>query len=230
MAEDREISALRARIQADPEGKFTEFVTGELGPGYVDKVLGITVPPTGGTVTGLEQLAATQPTSSSFFNWDDIDNFLQSLRTSPESRYPLAGLLAPAAEVGRDPELGTFNPITGEYDPRGGYDPETPIGFGKGRPSRWGNEMLEARRAQLQAAIDSYNDPIKIGGVSLRHPVQTAWNWGAGLLGISDEDQLREVEAEQQARTDLGLEEERRMQQGQSGTVSDFNPFNPSTF
>jgi hypothetical protein len=79
--------------------------------------------------------------------------------------------------------------------------------------------MLEARRAQLQAAIDSYNNPIKIGGVSIRPPVQTAWNWGAGLLGISDEDQLREIDAEQQARMVLGLEEEDRMQQGQVSDV-----------
>jgi hypothetical protein len=200
-------------------GPFSTIIERELGPETLAQWTGSAPAAATATTTPefvFPQIAATQPF--------DISSVLQSLGLiSPQVAQQVggAGLLAPYGfEPGADEPARMVVDEHGVPRPLGGgYDPETPVGFGKGRPSTWGNEMLEARRAQLQAAIDSYNNPIKIGGVSIRPPVQTAWNWGAGLLGISDEDQLREIDAEQQARMVLGLEEEDRMQQGQVSDV-----------
>ena len=214
-------------LLADPNSAtpWTNLIQRELGPSFVSQWGGTspaapaTTAPISTSVASLfPQLAATQPAGSAF----DIGNLLQSLGVSPQFAPQLAGLLAPAAEVGRDPELGTFNPITGEYDPRGGYDPETPIGFGDPNQAYWTNEMIDARLKQLERQ-KAYGEQPWFTKPSL----MSAWDLITGASGMETvEEETARHEAEKAKREKLntmGL-----LNEGPSGDWRDVP--NPNTF
>ena len=168
-------AAARAAGAPVTRGSFTDIANREVGSGFVDRALG-TIP-------------ANTPPPAPAFQQTLLSGLLAQLQSAtPEQQQQVArfapqlqGLLGPVlqdTDIGRD-----------EYDP-GGYDPETPVGFGEGRPEGWSNEMINSRLEQLNKARASYNNAPQIGGVPIRSPLQTIWGGIADKLGWGDNAEI----------------------------------------
>jgi hypothetical protein len=174
-------AAARAAGAPVTPGSFTDIASREVNPQFVQRALG-TIP-------------ANTPPPAPAFQQTFLSGLLGQLQNAtPEQQQQVArfapqiqGLLDPSyreSDVGRDEAGYGLRPDGTFGDMGGGYDPETPVGFGVPNQAFWTNEMLNARIKQLER-------PIKYGEkASYTKPgAMNIWDWITGAFGMETDEE-----------------------------------------